>query len=266
MKIWWFGAALIGFFTSLTASYIGIGGGVLLTPMLMIFFKARGIDSPYLMQHIFATNMMFVLVSSSITAYRYKKIYPLKIEKIKWLLVGAATGAAGGGFLASLLPGAVLKQIFGVVIILSALRFLIPSRGAVENGTNYVHPLLGFAGGLLAGGIAPLAGIGGGVVFIPILALTYKMPIKQVPGYSHMAIVLTVSIGLMGYIWHGWGIQFPDYSLGFVNVTTALLMILGAPAGIWLGIKLNGYSSPKLAKNIIGLFIFTLAVYVTFLK
>ena len=266
MKVWWFGATGIGFTAAVVAAYVGVGGGVVLTPMLLLLFELRGIESPHLMQHIFATNMMFMLVSSSIASYRYRKIYPIKLGLIKWMLIGAALGALGGGSLAAYLPGHILKNIFGFVLILSSIRFLMPDKREENNSEIEIHPVLGLLGGMIAGGIAPLAGIGGGLVFIPILALTYKIPIKQVPGYSHSAIVVTVVISLISYIWHGIGMQFDDYSIGFVNLPVAFLMILGGLPGIWTGIQLNRFSPPQMAKKIIGGFIFLMAIYVTFIK
>ena len=266
MKIWWFGASAIGFTAAIVAAYVGIGGGVILTPLLLIFFEARGIDNPYLMQHIFATNMMFMVVASSITSYRYRKLYPIKLGLIKWMLIGAGIGAMGGGYLASYLPGNVLRNIFGIVLILSSLRFLMNNNKGEKNSEIEIHPVLGLLGGLIAGGVAPLAGIGGGLIFIPILALTYKIPVKQVPGYSHSAIVITASISLASFIWHGMGMEFQDYSLGFVNLPVAFLLILGGLPGIWAGIQLNRFSSPQIAKQIIGSFIFLMALYVTFIK
>jgi uncharacterized membrane protein YfcA len=266
MKLWWFGATSIGFVAAIVAAYVGIGGGVILTPLLLLFFEARGIDSPHLMQHIFATNMMFMVVSSSITSYRYRKLYPIDLSLIKWLLIGAAIGATGGGYLASYLPGNILKNIFGFVLILSSIRFLLPKKENESDTGIEIHPVLGLIGGLIAGGLAPLAGIGGGLIFVPILAMTYKLPVKQVPGYSHSAIVITAAISLAGFIWHGMGMQFEDYSLGYVNLAVAFLLILGGLPGIWAGIQLNRFSSPKIAKQVIGTFIFLMAIYVTFVK
>ena len=160
MKVWWFGATGIGFTAAVVAAYVGVGGGVVLTPMLLLLFELRGIESPHLMQHIFATNMMFMLVSSSIASYRYRKIYPIKLGLIKWMLIGAALGALGGGSLAAYLPGHILKNIFGFVLILSSIRFLMPDKREENNSEIEIHPVLGLLGGMIAGGIAPLAGIG----------------------------------------------------------------------------------------------------------
>ena len=267
MELWWLLALLIGFFSATVASYIGIGGGLLLTPLLILFFSFRGIESPYLMQHIFATNMFFMVFASTITATRYKKMYHINYLRIRPLMVGAAIGALGGSYLATVLPGQVLKTIFGVALIVSALKFLTGKGNAGDNLEENLVPLwLGILGGFLAGGLAPLAGIGGGVVLIPIFALTFRIPVKHIPGYSHSTIIVITAISLVIYTWRGMGIEFPDFSIGFVNVLLGILLILGALPGIWVGIHLNKISSATRAKQIIGSFVFLMGLYITFIK
>jgi uncharacterized membrane protein YfcA len=258
-------ALLIGLIAGIIAAYVGIGGGVILTPMLLLFFAWRAYPETQLMQHIFATNMAFMIFASSLTAWRYHRHYHLRLLRLSGLFLGAASGALAASFIATVLPGEVLRNIFGVVLLLSSLRFLFGRKLIPSPGSDRHVPFwLAFLGGGIGGGLAPLAGIGGGLVFVPLISGLFAIPLKQTPGYSHATIVITAAISLLGYISASPGSDFPDSHLGFVNLPVAGLMIIGAIPGIRLGTLLNQRSSSRQVTLIIGTFIFAMAIYITF--
>lgn len=104
--------------------------------------------------------------------------------------------------------------------------------------------------GLVAGVLAGLFGIGGGVVIVTALTVVAKMPIKQAVGTS--LGVLAFPVVLLGAITH--------WRAGNLDIKVALLVALGLLFGAWAGAKLTQHMTPLLLQRLFAAFLLVMAV------
>jgi uncharacterized membrane protein YfcA len=132
----------------------------------------------------------------------------------------------GGAALASHLSAFILSKIFGVVVIIGALRtYKAPAVTKTDeispNQSSYV-----FAG-ILIGFFSGLLGIGGGVIGVPIMLIFLHFDMLKAVGTSSAVIIFTSFGGSLGYIINGWGQPgLPSYSLGYINLLNWVLLAI----------------------------------------
>ena len=242
--MWDFILPFFGFLIGIIAAMTGVGGGVFYVPLLTLVYG-------FVPSHAVGTSLFVIIfgaLGATVGYARQKRIF-FKTG----LLVAAATipGSVLGVFLTSVLSGAVLGLVFGVFLIIVALRMIFvgvsfrrkktsnEKREAKLVGSEHelflnkrrlaVGVGLSFFGGLASG----LLGIGGGALLVPIMALVILMPIHVVVATSMFAMFGTA---ISGAVQH--------YTLGNVDLSYGLLLAVGAffgtQVGAWLCKKVSG--------------------------
>lgn len=120
------------------------------------------------------------------------------------LLLGSAIGAYVGARAVQRLPGLRLRQVFGLFLVVTALRLLlvqdaepwIDSTGVAELG---VGALIGLIGGVVAGAL----GVGGGAIFVPGMVVVMGAGQHEAQGVSLAVIVVTATVGAFTHYRHG---------------------------------------------------------------
>ncbi|WP_033070396.1 sulfite exporter TauE/SafE family protein [Thalassospira australica] len=230
------GAAMLfaGVVGGIMAGLLGVGGGIVIVPVLYHFLTTMGVDESLRMQVAVATSLTTIIATAiSSTRSHYKK-GSVDVGLIKrWgpaIIVGVIIGTAIGG----LADGRVLTIVFAVVALLVAANMiLVKDRESdiTKNPPKSVWAVLG----VLAGGLSAMMGIGGGTICVPVLNfLGYD--IRRAVGTA-AAIGLIIALpGTIGYAISGVGVDGrPPFSIGYVNVLAAALLIpmtvLCAPIG-----------------------------------
>lgn len=240
------------------AGLLGIGGGVIIVPVLAMVFDAQGISIDVLM-HVSIGTSLATIVITSISSIRAHQ----KRRAIDWWLFRTITpGIMLGGFLgaaiAKLIPGEQLRLIFSVVMLLIAAQMYF------GNASKPHRKLPGTLGILAAGGvigaIASMVGVGGGSMSVPFLTWC-NVSIRNAVATS-AAIGLPIAIaGTLGFIVSGWGVDArPVWSLGYVNLPAFFSIVaastLFAPVGAWLTHRI----SPVILKRFFAFFLLILGL------
>ena len=228
-------AAILGLLTGMTASMLGIGGGVLLVPLLHILF---GLE----MHEAVGTSLFIVFFLSSLAAFSYLR------EKLTLWKLGLAFGCGGvpgayvGSVVSYMVPSTLLRIAFSILVLYLSIRMWrkkSPSKGGKmisKKSLNLGEPktmllllLLGFMAGFLSG----LLGIGGGVVVVPIMNLLLGIPIHNSIATSVLTVVITTLAGSSTHIVMG-GVR---YDVGLWLAPSAML---GSYLGTKISVKLKG--------------------------
>ena len=196
--------AVVGLGAGILGSLIGLGGGLLMTPALTFLGLTPGQISS---TSLFAVT--FASASSTITYSKQKKIrYDLALKTS----IVAIPGAISGAFISSFIELESFKLYFGILLILTVIYLftsnsLIREKGT-KNGARFgLSRLIFYSGAFVAGIISSIFGIGGGVIFVPLLILVIGMTVAAASPTSQLALFIT---SLTGTVTHAI-LGHPDY-------------------------------------------------------
>ena len=210
---------IVGFGSGIIGSLIGVGGGIVMTPVLTyIGFSPAVIASSSLIA-VFATSL-----SSTLTYVRKKYInYRLGLQ----LALPAIPGSIIGGFFSNFVSLDYFKIYFA--ILLTSVGLYIFFKNQIINKTLNRTPkplfyLILIFGTFGAGVISSFFGIGGGIIFVPILVIIYKLKMINASPTAQFTLLISTITGLLTHII----LEHPDYSYG---ITLALGAFFGAQLG-----------------------------------
>jgi hypothetical protein len=242
MLDWWL-LVVFGFFIGIIASMTGVGGGIFIVPILT-FFYAFVVNSA---TGTSLTSIIFTAIASTLNYAKQKRIY-YKTGAI--LIITTAPGAYLGAWLATIMEERTLGLVFGVFLILVAIRMIISALRTkaqkqaqpVRTGTELLHSgktvIIG-AGLSFFGGVASgLLGIGGGTLVVPILIVAMGMPIHYATATSMFTMIFTSISGVAKYV-----------QADLINFPVALLLATGTIFGAQVG----AYTSKKISGRNLGL-------------
>jgi uncharacterized membrane protein YfcA len=252
----WIEYALTGLFAGFLAGYLGIGGGLVLVPVLSWLFSRDPATASMAVQMAVATSlatMLFTSMSSLLAHHRRGAIiWPL----VRQMTPGLLAGALLGSFIADLIGNNALGNVFAVFALIVSLQML---RGSGQSGSRNLPghlPVIGTSLGI--GTISSLLGIGGGSMTVPWLLWHGQRVQSAVATAAACGYPIAVA-GTLGFVLLGSG-QSSAHSLGYVNLQAlagvALFSVLGAP----LGVAAVHRSSPLLAKRVFAVFLMVVAV------
>lgn len=165
----WLSFAAAGVVAGLIAGLLGLGGGLVIVPLLVVLFSWLGEAPEFIMHMAVATSMMTIIVTSFVSLLAHHRHQHINWRAVRLLSGGLAAGAFFGAWFASRMPREFLQVFFAVFALLMAIRVWLPlaHNGYVQLLNNL--PAKGFS--LFAGGVSALIGIGGGSLVVPYLML-----------------------------------------------------------------------------------------------
>ncbi|MDF1580638.1 MAG: sulfite exporter TauE/SafE family protein [Desulfuromonadales bacterium] len=247
---------LLGAGAGFLAGLLGIGGGIILVPLFLYTFPLAGFPAQIVVHAAFATSLAVIIPTAVSSTLGHRKRGNVDWHQVFFLGVGGMIGAVMGSTLAVGIGGDQLKILFGLMQIAVALK-MISSPEQLPEVERREHALWKFVLVGMAGGcFSAFFGVGGGIVAVPLMVIALRLPIHLAVGNSSALIVLSAISGVLAYIWHGWDVAMPAYSLGFVSQPVALIV---APFSILfarLGVRVAGRSAhARLIKVFSGLLI-----------
>jgi uncharacterized protein len=234
----------IGVLVGAFGSLLGVGGGILLIPLLT---GLLGVP----IKMAIGTSILCVIATSSAAGAVYVGRGLTHNRLAMVLEVATTAGALMGGITAILISPHLLMLFFGLILIYVAfsMRKLPKEDKSIEPtgvlDTSYLDPRTGetisygirnlpagMGASFLAGNISGLLGIGGGVIKVPIMSLVMGVPLRASIATSNFMIGITAATSAIIY-----------YSRGLINpaiaIPTALGVLAGAQIGTRLGVRLR---------------------------
>lgn len=232
----------IGVIAGILAGLFGVGGGLIMGPFLIFYLEGIGFPSEILVQFVFGTVLFIIILTSSLSVWRHHRSGNVIWRAVLPLGIFSILGAFAGATIVAYTPGSILKRVYGAALFFFAYRFIREIKSDTQIEPRYDLPAA-IPSGFIIGLVGSLLGVGGGVVGVPLMALFLHYPFRKIAGTSSAVIIFTAISAVAAYIFHGWGNPLlPPGSLGFVNFSIAVpLMIgafLGAPSGVYIHGKL----------------------------
>jgi hypothetical protein len=223
----------LGAVAGILAGLLGIGGGLVIVPMLNIAFELQNFPEQHL-QHIALGTSMATMIFTSLSSMRaHHKRGTINYNAFWRLAPGIVCGTYLGAWVASLLSTVFLKAFFGFFLYYVAAQMLLNLKPASSRELPGVAGVFAAGGGI--GVFSALAGIGGGTLTVPFLSWCNQT--------MHTAIATAAAIGMpialtgtAGYVFTGWNVAgIPGPHLGYVYLPAFLgiicMSVLTAPLG-----------------------------------
>lgn len=231
-----------GIFGGILAGLLGVGGGIIIVPMLFFMFQRLGVSPETAMLVATATSLATIVPTSISSIHSHNLKGNVDFELLKSWGVFIFIGVLAGSWLVIGIKGTMLTSLFGVIATLSALNMLIGT------GKPALFQKLPDKGGQMVlgtsiGFFSSMVGIGGGTLSVPILTL-YNYPVHKAVGTA-AAIGLIISLpgALTMLIWGNTPTDAPEGTFGLVNLIGFIfivpLTVLFAPVGARLATKLD---------------------------
>jgi len=224
---------ILGFFAGLLGALTGIGGGVLLTPILALHF---GIS----IRQAIGTSLVAVITTSTASSSVHLQRHTTDIRLGMTLELATALGAAVTAYLVGYFNRNALEGLFAGFLLYSATTILVrrgkvktadePSSAIDETVIPPYEPKrypLGLAASLVAGALSGLLGIGGGPIKVPVMYIFMNVPLMVATATSNFMIGVTAAASAMVY-----------YRRGDILVQYAAPLAVGVFLGSLLGARL----------------------------
>lgn len=236
------GLLTTGALAGLMAGLLGVGGGIVIVPVLFYLFGSLGISDGIGMHLAVATSLATIIPTSISSALAHHRRGAFDRDLFRTWAAFIFLGAGLGGYMSEFIKGSQLTAIFGFVALIVSLNMANPRKLVLADGLP--NSLIGNGAiGSVIGFLSALMGIGGGTLSVPVLTL-FSVPVHRAVGTaSAFGLVIAVP-AVVGFILGGLDVPGrPPLSLGYVNVPAAILIfsatIFTAPVGARLAHAIN---------------------------
>lgn len=246
--------ALVGFLAGL----LGIGGGLVIVPVMVYILPKMGIATELAMPIALATSLATIVVTSgsAVRAHHKNRNIPWRLARKIMFLV--ALGALIGAFIADELSSQTLKTIFAVAVMLLAIYMLVSIRKAStrEMPSDTILQSIG----LFTGVMASLMGIAGGAILVPALSY-FGMQLRHTIGVATACGLVVAVFGSIGYIITGIDREgLPAMSIGYVYLPALIGISLTSSLFARVGVKMATKLPVRTLKKCFAVFLIIVAI------
>ena len=235
-----FSFGLIGILAGLLSGLLGIGGGIVTIPCLLLVFSKLDIPSSAAMHLAIGTSLAAMVFNTLSGSYAHYKKKAVLFHVLKPMALGIIIGAILGATIANFLSSHFLKIFFGCFEILIGIRFLMPNPKEIKEKTlPSFWPLSAIS--LCVTTLSTLLGIGGGLLNVPILS-HFGTPVKKAIGTSSALSFLISLCGAISFLVFGMQATKAPDTLGYIYIPAFLMIsfvaFFAAPFGAHLAHRL----------------------------
>jgi len=231
---------LLGAVSGLMAGLFGIGGGLIIVPVLAILFAGQGFHPELIMIMSVATSLATIIFTSISSVLAHHRLNSVLWPKVQTLAPGIMVGSAIGAVVADNIDADLLRSIFIIYLVFVGVQMAL--KWKPKPGREQPSKELDFGAAVIMGLLSSLLGIGGGTLTVPFL-VHFQTPMRNAVAIASacglpIALVGTLSYALLGKD----ALQLPEWSLGYIYLPAFLGIIMTsiytAPIGAKLAHKL----------------------------
>ena len=232
---WYLAYLLLGAFVGFFAGLFGIGGGLVMVPVLSYLFEAQHLGETQNLHLALGTSMAAILYTAASSARTHYAHGAVNMHIVRSITPGLLSGTLLGALLASSVSQFYLATFFALFVYFAAAQMLLElqPKAARQLPGNIGLTLVGS----IIGAISSLVSIGGGALSVPFM-LWHNIPFRQAIGTS-AALGFPIALGgTIGYVATGLTLHtLPAGTLGFVYLPALLMLVAGSTFTTSLGAK-----------------------------
>jgi uncharacterized protein len=257
------GTGLVG---GVIAGLLGIGGGIVIVPVLEYMLRFADVPQEWRMHVAVATSLATIIPTAISSSRAHHRRGAVDWSLVKVWAVPMLIGAFGGSLLASMAKSSTLSAVFCVVTLIVAFKMFLP----LDHVRVMSEPPRGIGGALIAaliGGISTMMGIGGGMLSVPTMTISGE-PIHRAVGTAAFFGLVIALPGTVGYLLAKPDVTLPWGTVGLVSLIGVAVITPGTVLTAPLGAKIAHGLSRRALSMAFGCFLFIVSVrmlYRTFL-
>ncbi|MFT4100673.1 MAG: sulfite exporter TauE/SafE family protein [Burkholderiaceae bacterium] len=256
----------LGAVAGFLAGLLGIGGGMLMVPFLVMILATEGIPDAYLVKIAIATSLATILFTSMSSVRAHWRAGAIRWPVVATLTPGIIIGAMIGARLAGLIPSQWLELFFAVFVSYSATQMLrgkSPAKADGEPAERLPSRFAQFAMGGVIGVLSSLVGAGGGFLTVPYLT-SRGVRIQNAIATSAACGFPIAASAAIGYVWAGWGLHIGPATFGYIYLPALVLIsIVSVMTAPWGARTAHRMPVTKL-KRAFACLLYTLAAYMLY--
>lgn len=247
----------VGLVAGVLAGLLGVGGGLVIVPMLIFCFVRQGINPDMIMHIALGTSLASIIFTSISSFMSHHKRGAVDWKIVKNIIPGILIGTFLGTIVASRLSTGFLKAFFCIFLYSVATQMIInkkpkPSREMPEKAGM-------FGVGNIIGIVSSLVGIGGGSLSVPFMLWCNVTAHRAIGTSAAIGFPIAVAGGF-GYIINNLNVEgLPPYSIGYVYLPALCFIVFMSMLTAPLGVRLAHALPVDKLKRIFAFFLYAVA-------
>jgi uncharacterized membrane protein YfcA len=238
---WLLAYLALGSLTGWLGGLFGIGGGLLLVPVLAFLFQAQGMPASHLLQLSLGSAMGIILFTSLASLRKHHQLGGVHWPTFRALTPGILLGTGFGTWIAAQVPASFLAIFFACFVYLVAGQMWLGSKPPPARRLPGTAGMTAF--GIITGSLSSLVSIGGGTFVVPFLVWC-NVPLRNAIGTASATGFPLAAGASLGYAIGGWdvsGLPAPHAGFGYLPAIfwTGLASLFTAPIGARLAHRLD---------------------------
>ncbi|WP_165831958.1 MULTISPECIES: sulfite exporter TauE/SafE family protein [Gammaproteobacteria] len=195
---------IVGVFAGLLSGALGIGGGILVVPLLIYLLPAMGVPASIVVPTAIGTSLATIAVTTFSSALAHQRSGNIEWKWVRWLAPTIVIGGLIGSWLGSTIPPAILQRVFAVILLLLALRMVWKRQP--RNSEKAIKQWKVRSFGTSIGIVSSLVGIGGGALVVPLLNY-YQVLMSRAVAVAAVCSVVLSAVSTLLYATMGSGVH-----------------------------------------------------------
>lgn len=244
------------------AGLLGVGGGIVAVPVLIIVFEHQGVSTEVLMHVALGTSLATIVVTSISSIRAHQQHHAILWPVVLKITPGIVLGALLGALIAKFISGDNLRIIFGIFLIVVAVQMIL---NRVPEPHRQLPQRFGmFVVGTMIGTVSSLMGVGGGTMSVPFLTWCNVAMQNAVATSSAIGFPIALA-GVAGFIVAGWdAAHLPLMSIGYVNIPAFISIAVASIVFAPVGARITHRISARRLKMIFGYFLLLVSAKIFF--
>tara|TARA_B100001564_G_C20422053_1_gene570559 strand:- start:6 stop:776 length:771 start_codon:yes stop_codon:yes gene_type:complete len=244
---------LIGFIGGITAGMLGLGGGIIFVPGLMIIHKYSNMYAGYELQVAVYSSLVCIVFAGSTSSYLHSKNKLIDLEIVKKYFLYVSAGCFFGIYILEHTSAEILEIVYSIILIILAI-LLISDAKVIKDNIKALHKIgsLYFFGN---GTISSLMGIGGGTLSVPYLSFIINDIKKSIATASAIGLIIAITSLIYMIILNA------NIFIEKINHLSLMILIPTSILGSYTGVYLLKVINPMKVKNIFSTLLLIVAFY-----
>ncbi|CAA0125682.1 Uncharacterised protein [BD1-7 clade bacterium] len=218
---------LCGVFAGSMAGLFGVGGGLVVVPVLLFVFDRLGMPHDHLTQMAVGTSLAVMFFTCLSSVYSHHQRGAVLWPVVGRLSIGIAFGAVFGAWIDDHISGELVQILLGIFVVIAEARLLLKLTPKPEHQMPGLLPLM--LAGFVIGTVSGIFGIGAGIITVPFL-IWHQVRMQSAVACAAACAIPAAIFGAGGFIWTGmkYADQLPEWSFGFVYLPALVYIVVAS--------------------------------------